>query len=347
MQPTIGQLNINQPVLSIFHSEQDFYVSPRTRHRLGITTDQATSWPDLLRPEYLLHPDDLDRVLEESEAMDRTGIETRIDQRMLMADGKYHRMVGRRFLHPDASGNCQQKVWVDVGNAPFNSVHFDHQPRRKNHIPRVAFDLEGVLMNTQQAILDYAVMQGIPGYDDIMTWEKCSSLIPCLCPTCAMYLADSPEVLDSRDLQLANMMHSYTDLYQEAPAFPDVDLTLLSEAARESSMLAYFLGSAHLPNAASMAHNWLHSHGLEEHQAVLPDFCQQEKVDFIRNSNIDFYLTDHPELVLQLRALRIPAFLMDRPWNRTAAIPFRIHSLHDFLNRTVFFSQPMNELQTQ
>jgi len=331
-QDSISDLNI--PVFSAFQNNQNYYVSPRLKHLLVDDFDNGFT----LTPH--VHPDDQECLDNARLETLLTGKDSRIDHRFRVAGGGYHRMVGWHNAYTDPCGDITgvQMSFVDVGTVPENSIRINRPQHHKNAVPRLAFDLERVLVNTVQSVLDCAAEEGIPGYGDIMSWEEFHGPIPCMCDRCSYYLNNGPTITDDHDRNLFRALRRRPDVYLNAQPFPDIDFESLNAGANEDQYLLYFLGSWHQRRCGAMSHDWLKAHGITDHQGILPDFCQEDKVMFLRAANIDFFLTSHPELVLQTRAAGIKSFLIDRPWNRKLYNPFRVHSIDEFLMQAGYVS---------
>ena len=328
------------PVLSALTSDlrHVVYENPHILHYLGVSRLNGV-W------ESLVHPEDRPILNEAIAETLETGADTVINQRMLARDGQYHRVVGNRHAHylPNGDLMCYQVSFRDADLC--SPIPVNPAPRL-HRVPRVGFDVDAVLRNATQVILDVAAQEDVPGYGSIFDWKRCYTEMPHFCRRCAAYIGDGPEVIDSCDSILNQALLSNQELFANALAYPGVDFYSLNQAVKNNDITLYLVNSSHTLGDDIRMRDWLRSYELTEYQVLLPEYCQQDKADFLRQNQLDFFLTDKLELVTQLRAFGVEAFLIDRPWNRHIEMPFRLHSLDEFLAETVYAKRGIEAFHT-
>jgi hypothetical protein len=146
-----------------------------------------------------------------------------------------------------------------------------------------------------------------------------------------------PEVFDLA-LRLAEREVFF---YQHLPAIVPRDELELLDAAMDGEMICFLIAARPVlagPGPATQrdprvaTRDWVLNQRLRHFIGVAGQLSGRSRARRLRDWRVDAHLTAIPSEVATLRAMGIPAYLLDRPWNRNAESLWRIPSLSDFID---------------
>jgi hypothetical protein len=108
------------------------------------------------------------------------------------------------------------------------------------------------------------------------------------------------------------------------PGFPDEDVWVLSGLLKSCMFAAHFIADRpalplqrHAPEAFdpdAQAAGWLHEHGFTPYHSLSTRVT--DPVAWSELHELDYFITDDPDLALMLEFVGIKSYLFDRPWNQ-------------------------------
>lgn len=217
------------------------------------------------------------------------------------------------------------------------------QKDQEYDVPTISFDLDGCLANRAQAILDLITANNpFAMYD----WrrmnctgdcEQCSSCI-CINPQSGSSLFTALTVTDYQRAQ--NEALNTPNFWTNIEPYDAEELQTIGYQMAGGRYAAVFVANRANLNFKGFAGDarlqsikWLEDHGIVGALGV--SCCSANKVLELLIRNVRYHIDDDVEEVAKCRAAGIEAFLLNRPWNKTAKCEYRVNSVTQFLEIAV------------
>lgn len=191
----------------------------------------------------------------------------------------------------------------------------------------LAFDIDGVFANFAQAFINL-VNEKFDTHITFEEWDTYGS------PT-----AHGPCFTDEQWRYGWDTFLNTPRFWFNLEAFEPYTMKLLGELASYGEVLLYFTtrrrdltaGEPHERDCRLLTKWWLNKYGITDAQAVIAGW--QNRVDLLKQLEIDAYIDDYAPQVEQCMAAGINTYLINRPWNRkeSCSAP-RVDSVAHFLD---------------
>lgn len=214
-----------------------------------------------------------------------------------------------------------QESIVQIGTTQITP---DSQGKR---LPTVSFDIDGVFANFIQAFLDKLTERtGL-----VYSWRDMVDYHPVKAG-----LLNDEEYVWTWD----NVMRK-ANFWSTIEPFDDIDFDYLDTLMETGQMVGYFVTRRahlhtphHIGDARYLTASWLKRQGIVNSTAVLAGYF--DRLELLRLLDVDYHLEDYDVEFKRLRAEGINAYLIDRPWNRQVQTEYRVKTIEEFLQKTVF-----------
>jgi uncharacterized HAD superfamily protein len=194
-------------------------------------------------------------------------------------------------------------------------------------IPRLAFDIDGVLARFMQAFMVLLNNNFKTNFHPSQVTEYH--------PIGAGKLM-SKELWDAGFSLMKQTPFFWAKLKPFDPElFADINLDMLNYAfngyfvTRRANMEA-----GDICDANTLTRIWLENVGLQAYTSVIA-MEHTPRVDILKAMEVDAYIDDWGEQFLECREAGIRAYLMDRPWNQHIDSPYRVYNIRQFVDRVL------------
>lgn len=216
-------------------------------------------------------------------------------------------------------------------------------PRNSVLLPSVAIMIDGVLAKRYQHGIDTLCLEGLDGFRGVMDETKLTSTLPCID-------SHDPASLPEEMLRIRRLLSSQPEYWTSMPAYEDVDFDAIRSAIYEGDFVAHFLACRFPIDPACTGvvtdHRYLTRAWLDTYFAprliadsVNADLESAEIIPWLKMVHADYFLTSDLSQALDARAAGIEAYVLSRSWNEGVRLPFRVATVHDFLQKTVYKSR--------
>jgi uncharacterized HAD superfamily protein len=199
-------------------------------------------------------------------------------------------------------------------------------------LPRLAFDIDGVLASFQGLFLDS--MNRVCGTSyEIKDWVKYD-------------LAGNPFTKEQFDAAWKEVLVT-PNAWRILEPCGDIDFYEINTEMGMAIYNGYFVtkrrdleetdynhGYKHMRDANYLTRMWLEDHGIKNYTSVIST-ASTVRVDMLKLIEADAYIDDWGEQFLKCRAAGINAYLIDRPYNQDIDTHYRVYSVEEFIDKAL------------